>query len=133
MLYVDSSALAKRYISESSTELARALLDADLDWVSAQHTYVEVALALGRRVGRSDIERARSMLDRDWRRIAVVAIDDHLVRAAADIGLQTGMRTLDALHLAAAQRVGGRAIPIVTFDRKLADAARAVGFNVLGS
>ena len=49
------------------------------------------------------------------------------------MGVVTGCRTLDALHLAAAERSGGRSLPIVTFDRRLAQAARSVGFTVIGS
>jgi predicted nucleic acid-binding protein len=42
----------------------------------------------------------------------------------------TGARTLDALHLAAAQRIGG-AVPFVTFDVRQAQAARTLGLVVL--
>jgi predicted nucleic acid-binding protein len=43
------------------------------------------------------------------------------------------VRTLDALHLGAAERVGGAALPFVTFDRRLAAAARRLGWTVLGA
>jgi predicted nucleic acid-binding protein len=43
-----------------------------------------------------------------------------------------GARTLDALHLAAAERAGGRSLPVLTFDVRLAEAARRLGFAVLG-
>ena len=43
----------------------------------------------------------------------------------------TGARTLDALHLAAARRLGGAAVPFVTFDVRQAQAARTLGLAVL--
>jgi len=45
----------------------------------------------------------------------------------------TGARSLDALHLAAADRAGGRSVPIVTFDIRLGHAARSLGFTVIGA
>jgi len=46
--------------------------------------------------------------------------------------LITGARSLHALHLASADRAGGRSVPIVTFDVRLGLAARAIGFSVIG-
>jgi predicted nucleic acid-binding protein len=43
----------------------------------------------------------------------------------------TSARTLDALHLAAAQRLGGSSIGFVTFDLRQAQAARTLGMTVL--
>lgn len=45
----------------------------------------------------------------------------------------TGTRTLDALHLAAAERAGGSALRFLTFDMRLAQAARSIGFIVVGA
>ena len=50
---------------------------------------------------------------------------------AADIAEMTGARTLDALHLAAARRLGGAAVPFVTFDVRQAQVARTLGLAVL--
>jgi len=35
-------------------------------------------------------------------------------------------------YVAAAERAGGRSLPFVTFDLRLAQAARALGFTVIG-
>jgi predicted nucleic acid-binding protein len=45
----------------------------------------------------------------------------------------TGVRSPDAMHLAAAQRVGGSAVTFVTLDLRQAQAARTLGFNVVGA
>lgn len=132
-LYVDSSALAKRYVTEADSDTTDAILLGDPDWVSANHTYVEVVLALSRRLDDPDVRPALAGFDSDWRRTLVVALDDAVCRRAAEIGRVTGSRTLDALHLAAAERAGGRSLPFVTFDLRLAQAARALGFTVIGA
>ncbi|MEK6720552.1 MAG: type II toxin-antitoxin system VapC family toxin [Chloroflexota bacterium] len=132
-LYVDSSALAKRYVTEADSDAAETILLNDPDWVSANHTFVEVVLALTRRLDDPDIGLALSGFDSDWRRTLVVGLDDAVCRRAAEIGRVTGSRTLDALHLAAAERAGGRSLPFVTFDLRLAQAARALGFAVIGA
>lgn len=44
-----------------------------------------------------------------------------------------GARTLDALHLGAAQRLGASAITFLTFDVRQAQAARSIGITVVGA
>jgi len=132
-LYVDSSALIKRYVAEDDSDIADAVLLADTDWVTGRHTFVEVVLALHRRLG--DVERgvATAAFERDWERSFVLSLDDAVCRRAAEFGIATGARSLGALHLAAADRAGGRSVPIVTFDVRLGHAARSLGFSVIGA
>jgi len=132
-LYVDSSALVKRYVDEPESDDAESLLLSDPEWTTAQHTYVEIRLVLDRRLADRGRRIARESFERDWLRSLVVYLDDGVCRRAAELGSMTGARTLDALHLAAAERAGGRSLPIVTFDLRLARAAREVGFTVLGT
>jgi predicted nucleic acid-binding protein len=131
-LYLDSSALVKRYVLEEGTEAAQGVLLSDTEWVTGRHTFVEVALAIDRRLGDAEGSAARASFERDWGRTFVVALDDTVCRRAVDIGVSTGARSMDALHLAAAERAGGRSVPIVTFDVRLGVAARALGFAILG-
>jgi predicted nucleic acid-binding protein len=133
MIYVDSSVLVKRYVNEADSDRAETLLHDDLTWITAQHSFVEVAIALSRRTAVATYGLVMTRFEMDWSRISVVALDDVLCRRAARIGVETGTRSLDAMHLAAAERVGARSIPIVTFDQRLAQAARSMGFTTLGS
>jgi predicted nucleic acid-binding protein len=132
-LYLDSSALIKRYVDEPDSDAAEALLLSDPEWVTAQITLVEVRLALHRRLDEPATRFAVEALERDWRRLLVVAVDEITCRLASELGVTTGARSLDALHLAAAERAGGRSLPFVTFDLRLGHAARSLGFAVLGS
>jgi uncharacterized protein len=131
-LYADSSALIKRYVAEDDSDAAEAVLLADPEWVTGRHAFVEVVLAIHRRLGDAERNEASAAFERDWQRTFVVAIDDAVCRRAAELAITTGARSLDALHLAAAERAGGRSLPIVTFDVRLGHAARSLGFGVIG-
>jgi len=132
-LYADSSALIKRYVAEEDSDAAESVLLSDTAWVTGRHTLVEVMLAIHRRLGDAERAVASAAFERDWQRIFVVALDDVVCRRAAELGITAGARSLDALHLAAAERAGGRSLPIVTFDVRLGHAARSLGFGVIGS
>jgi len=132
-LYVDSSALIKRYVAEADSDDADAILLGDTEWVTGRHAYIEVQLAIHRRLGEAELRIASVAFERDWQRTYVVGLDDVVCRRAAELGIATGSRSLDALHLAAAERAGGRSVPIVTFDARLGQAARSLGFAVVGS
>lgn len=131
-LYLDSSALIKRYVDEPDSDAAEAILLSDPDWVTAQISLVEVRLALHRRLDDDARTAAVTAFERDWQRTFVVALDDVTCQLAAALGAATGARSLDALHLAAAERAGGRSLPFVTFDVRLAHAARSLGLAVIG-
>jgi len=130
--YVDTSALLKRYIEEHDSERAADILDADTSWVTGRHTWVEVVRNLARLLEGRELVRIETAFRRDWRGIHVVELDRVTCERAAEIARAEGVRTLDALHLSAAQRVGGLALPFVTFDAGQARAARALGFSVKG-
>lgn len=132
-LYVDSSALIKRYVAEADSDDADAILLGDTEWVTGRHAYIEVQLAIHRRLGEAELRIASVAFERDWQRTYVVGLDDVVCRRAAELGIATGSRSLDALHLAAAERAGGRSVPIATFDARLGQAARSLGFAVAGS
>lgn len=132
-LYVDSSALLKRYVDEPDSDVADALLRSDPSLVTGRHSVVEVRRNLARLLAGRDLASARSAFVADLEVLAIVELDDVTCNAAAQIAELTGVRTLDALHLAAARRIGGPAVPFLTFDVRQAQAARALGLTVVGA
>jgi predicted nucleic acid-binding protein len=62
-------------------------------------------------------------------RVVGIAFDPDIADAATTIGPAT-LRTLDAIHLASAAALGADLEAFVTYDRRLADAARALGMPV---
>jgi uncharacterized protein len=132
-LYLDSSALLKRYVDEHDSSHFNAILASDPRWLTCRLTWVEVWRNLGRRLPVSDASVARDAFRTDWQRLAVVEIDTVLTEDAGRIADLTGSRSLDAVHLAAVERVGPAAIALVTADLRQAQAARAFGWTVLGA
>ncbi len=132
-LYVDSSALLKRYVQESDSDAAEALLRSDPSLLTGRHTVVEVRRNLARLLAERDASEARAAFMSDLGALSVVELDSETCEMAATIAEVAGVRTLDALHLAAARRAGGDAVPFLTFDLRQAQAARALGFTVVGA
>jgi predicted nucleic acid-binding protein len=66
---------------------------------------------------------------RIFRGISLVRVDDGIVAAAAAI-TPSGLRSLDAIHLATVQAFGHHLAGMVVYDRRLAAAARDSGITV---
>ena len=84
-LYVDSSALLKRYIDEPESEACESYLLADPVWITGRHTCVEVRRNLSRLLADPALADARSQFDRDWQRMHVVELDETTCDIAADL------------------------------------------------
>ncbi|CCG01307.1 type II toxin-antitoxin system VapC family toxin [Blastococcus saxobsidens] len=130
IVYLDTSALLKRVIIEPESAAVRELLSrsaAAVDLLtSSALTWVEVERAL-RRADVPDLDRLTEA--------ALSGIDEFPLRPvvldrARTIGPAT-LRSLDAIHLASA--IGIRATQLVTYDERLAAAARDEGIDVLAS
>jgi predicted nucleic acid-binding protein len=131
--YVDSSALLKRYVEEADSELAEHLLAADPVLVTSWVSLVEVRRNLARLVDPAELPALRAQLVRDLDAFALVSVDPIVCESAAEIGELLGLRTLDALHLASARRLQIPGLSFITFDLRQAQAARSLGFTVLGA
>jgi len=133
MLFLDTSALVKRYVDEDGTELVLERMGSDPEWVvsSVARTEAEITLC---RLGfdRDDGTGVRRRLADDWGRCYVVPVDPDCLERAGEIGCRYDIRTLDAIHLAAADRLP-RPLVVLTFDRRQADAARAMELVVEGA
>jgi uncharacterized protein len=132
-IYVDSSAFLKLYFEEPDSDRAEELLSADATWITARHTAVEVRRNLARELRATELAAAQRQFARDWQNTAVVELTAEVCEAAAELAELTGARTLDALHLGAARVVGAGALPLATFDLRQAQAARLLGWVVLGA
>ena len=124
MVYLDSSALVKLVVREEESTALRRRLRSESRAVSCGLARTEVPRAV-RHAGPAAMRRAVSLLDR----IDLVRLDDSLLDAAGrlDPGI---VSSLDAIHLAAAERIGRSLESIVTYDRRMAEAAANLGFLV---
>lgn len=132
-LYVDASALLKSYVEEPDSAIAVAHLQSDPVLVTSWVTAVEVRRNLALLLEGSARTSAISAFETDLDAFALVSAGELVCRAAARIGEVLGVRSLDAIHLASAQQLQIPGIAFLTFDLRQAQAARSLGFTVLGT
>jgi predicted nucleic acid-binding protein len=124
-IYLDSSALVKLVVAERESEALAEYLDAQrMHRVSCALVRVEVVRAVSAQ-GEPAMRRARQLVDRT----ALVGLDEILLDAAAMLRGPM-LRSLDAIHIAAAQVLGESLTSVVTYDRRMATAAREHGLTV---
>lgn len=127
MLYLDASALVKRYVEEEGSELVlRAMDDADA-WAICRIGFVETVRAVVLAGGR----RAVKKVEADWLSFDVVEVDSALAEHAAQLALSGELRSLDALHLASALVLSAENLTVATWDARLHRAAREQGLETL--
>lgn len=122
--YLDTSAVAKVLLDEDHHAAMRRALPswADDDLLSSQLMATELH-RLAARIG-----LARQLVDLAVGAFELVDLDRGDFLAARHMS-PSGARTLDALHVAVAARIG--ADSFVTYDRRQADAAELLGLAVL--
>jgi predicted nucleic acid-binding protein len=133
MLFLDTSALVKRYVEEEGTELVLRRMDEDAEWVVSAVARTEAEITFCRLgYGPDELATLRQSLLDDWERCYVIPVDRTCLERAAEIGCHHEVRTLDAIHLAAADRLP-HPIAVLTFDRRQADAGRSMDLVVEGA
>lgn len=122
--YADASALVKLVLDEPDAGPMR-------------HWYVEHERVVSSRIGIIETHRAaarkspdRAHVEAILRSVEIVELDPSIAQHAQSAGPAT-LRTLDAVHLATALVLGGDVDAFVTYDDRLADAARLLGLPVV--
>jgi predicted nucleic acid-binding protein len=126
--YLDASALVKLATPEAETDALRAELDTYDVRVTSRLATVEVARALRRR-GAASAGLGDAVAEA-FTGLAVVELDEAIAGRAGRIDPPT-LRSLDAIHLASALAMRSELGALVTYDARLADAARAAGLEVI--
>ena len=123
VVYVDTSALAALLIDQPESAALLDWLDSTAaELVSSDLLETELRrVAVREGLDQSDVTR---LLDG----VALAALDRAIYRGAGYLPMPY-LRTLDALHLEAAIRLDASAV--LTYDRRLGEAARAAGLDVI--
>lgn len=130
-LFVDSSALVRRYVHGPGRDLVNEAMQADDTWCASALCRSETLLALHRLAANpAQHDRLWTMLRDDWDAFYVVPLDQRCLARAMELGASYGLRTVDALHIAAADRLP-RPARFATFDRHQIPAAAALGLEVI--
>jgi predicted nucleic acid-binding protein len=126
--YLDASAIVKLAVHEAESQALRSALEAYVTRVTSRLAEVEVGRALLRRS-----EASAAALD-DVRRalenMFIIEVDPDIASAAGRVR-PVALRSLDALHLASALSIRAELDAFVTYDLRLAYAARAAGLEVV--
>lgn len=123
--YLDSSAIIKLAVREPESDALRAFLRRRRPLVCSALARTEVMRAL-LPSGNAAIRRGRLVLSR----IELVRLGNRVLDPAGRLQPHR-LRSLDAIHLATADLVGERAgTLLVTYDRRMADAATEQGWRV---
>lgn len=122
-LYLDSSAIVKLVQAEAETAVLRRYLRRHRSdrRVSSALARVEVVRAVSAG-GAEAVAAARRVLGRMYQ----VPVDRGLLDEAALLP-PSGLRSLDAIHLAAATLVGSQLRAVVTYDARMIAAAKDLG------
>lgn len=126
MFYLDTSAAVKLVIAERGSTALRRWLAPRSEFVFSSDLLRTELLRAVRRTASERMTQTRAVLDS----LILVKLSTEVCERAAASEPEL-LRSLDALHLACAQEVGDELEAIVTYDRRLADGAGALGIRVV--
>lgn len=132
ILYLDTSALVKRYVMEAGSKDVNALIEQAEIVGSAVLARVEMASALAKSVRMNwveaqDANNAWQDFLAHWQSFARLSVTPVLVERASRLAWEHGLRGYDAMHFAAAllwQETLEMPITLATYDRELWLAAK---------
>lgn len=148
MLYLDASALVKRYSSEKGSRAVVARFDHEERIFTSRLSFAEVHSSLGRKFRAGELnsqalDRVREDFESDWAfSLSVLDLNVGTMSAISRLVEQYDLKAGDAIHLSAAfwlrdtirlGRLRGRAAESVEFgvaDKQLARIARMCGLQV---
>lgn len=148
MLYLDTSALVKRYSTEKGSGAVRARFGSDERIFTSRFTFSEMHSSLGRKfrageLSTRDLAKVREEFESDWFfSLSVLDLDVGTMSAIPRLVEQYDLRAGDAVHLSTALwlrdkiRLGGfsgeprEPVEFGAADRQLAKIARMCGLKV---
>lgn len=122
--YLDTSAFLKLLKAEPESDALEGALHRWQSFASASLLRTETAQALRRSGNEHLLGHARRLMGA----VHLVRLDESLLDRAGDLP-PTGMRSLDAVHLAAALSLGTSLGVVITYDDRLREAAEAQGLS----
>ncbi len=137
IVYLDASALVKRYVAESGSAAVEALIGDAQAVGTAVLSRAEVAAALGKAVlmglvGREAGLKAFASFNTDWEHLIRLQFGEPLAARAATLAWEHALRGDDAVHLATAlawREALGEAVTVATYDRELWRGVGAAGLS----
>jgi len=138
ILYLDTSALVKRYIREAGTDDVIPLIENADSVGSSSLTKVEMAAALEKAIRQEWITRKSALQAwhdflEHWSSFARMNISSGTIERASALAWEYSLRGYDAVHLACTllwKEALETQVTMATFDRDLWQASKNVGLAV---
>jgi predicted nucleic acid-binding protein len=138
-LYMDASALVKRYIQENGSQDVKAWIEAADMVLTGLITRVEVAAAIARAsrmnlISPDESLAALRLFRSEWESFYRLPITENTVVRGDSLAVEHDLRGYDATHLACAliwQETLGMPVTLASFDSQLIEAAKRVNMSCL--
>ncbi len=135
ILYADTSALAKLYISEPGSAEVAAAAQAAMGVAVCRLAWVEMMATLARRAREQPaaagaLASARQSFMNDWNDLLIVEVTQSVLNLAGDYAEAFALRAYDSVQLAALQTLrqqSGEELRFACFDARLVKAAVVLG------
>ncbi len=139
MIFVDSSALVKRYIEEPGSDTLDILFDETDAVMASRLAYAETLCALMRRrptLDLTDKEFAQviAAFRHDWGHFIVLEMNDEALQRIDRVIDSYALKGADSIHLSTAiwiKQCGNAGLIFVASDKELLAAARKERFNTI--
>ncbi len=133
VVFLDTSALLRRYFYGPEREAVVSVMDSHEVWCGSALAKTETLTALHRMsITTHQHEELWGTFRRDWDSFVEIPVDDRCLARALELGATFHIRTVDAIHLAAADRLP-KPLTFASYDRNQLAAAVELGFTVLSA
>ena len=139
ILYLDTSALVKAYITENASREVLAAMKQAKIVASHSFAYVEAHSTFSRikrekKLNEQQYDSVTASFKKDWGNYLQIENTKILIEHAADLVEALALRAYDSVHLAAADMLSKKLkqnIIFACFDRQLNKAAHILGLSLL--
>ncbi len=141
ILYLDTSALVKRYVIEEGTIIVDRLWQKATYIATSVVAYAESVATFGRKtreglLNNDDFKKIITFLEADYKHFILIPVSVELNEIIKGLVKKYPLRGFDAIHLASAillSEGGLKDIIFLCFDKLLSEAALSEGLNIGGS
>lgn len=139
MLYVDSSALVKKYVLEPGSDRVLKLLAKSGMAATSKLAYPEILAGLGRKrrekgITEKGYREALVDFESDWLALLIIEFQDELLPLIKQLTMKHSLKGADVVHLASAlwiQKATKEKVSFVASDIQLLRAAKAEKLEIV--
>jgi predicted nucleic acid-binding protein len=139
MIYLDSSALVKRYLKETGTDVVNSIILSSKAKATSKLSYPEILSAFARKhrtneIGNGLLHSAINKFESDWIQLYVIEFSDEMLQPIKQVSQKYPLRAADTVHLASALWLRSSTKVDVTFvasDSRLLEAAQRENLQIV--